>query len=448
MKSGIAWKCLFACAPIAASFIAACGEDSTTPPPPPPPAVVEVRVLSELDSARIPNANVVLYRAETREAVGRGFTDANGSIQFTVTYGDYYTETSAQGFETTPPENISPIPFYLAPGITTVHGIALDPWSGTGDTGYVVGHVDPAIGNVLIVSERQPALEDYTTASGPDGVFVIYNLPVGDYAVNALKSGYQMSAEVGFPVAADAVNDTVRVPMALYSGSTLTGSVTFLASENSVVDITLLDRESGSVVPGLTVMSSASGLGYTVRAIPDGQYLAWASFRNDGYVVDPDWLFKNPGGLEIEFASATTLDLPFSVTGAISLVSPTNPASNTSPAMAGSAVPTFSWLAYPSTQEYFIEVRNFDGDLLWGGFEADGTSRHAYIPSSQRSVVYNFDAQPGAPALVPGEIYQWRLWADKGTQLDGKVEQLISASEDLRGLFVVPEPDPIEPPAR
>ena len=100
------------------------------------------------------------------------------------------------------------------------------------------------------------------------------------------------------------------------------------------------------------------------------------------------------------------------------------------------------------SDHYAAVLRNFDGDLLWGGFEADGTSRHAYIPSSQRSVVYNFDAQPGAPALVPGEIYQWRLWADKGTQLDGKVEQLISASEDLRGLFVVPEPDPIEPPAR
>jgi len=52
-----------------------------------------------------------------------------------------------------------------------------------------------------------------------------------------------------------------------------------------------------------------------------------------------------------------------------------------------------------------------------------------------------------APALiaprfgttVSGEIYQWKLWADKGTQRDSFVEQLISSSEDLRGLFQVPE---------
>ena len=47
--------------------------------------------------------------------------------------------------------------------------------------------------------------------------------------------------------------------------------------------------------------------------------------------------------------------------------------------------------------------------------------------------------QPGAPALKPGEIYQWKLWADKGTQENSFVENLISSSEDLRGIFQVPE---------
>ena len=127
------------------------------------------------------------------------------------------------------------------------------------------------------------------------------------------------------------------------------------------------------------------------------------------------------------------------MTDAIPLVGPTNPAESTLPAMADSTVPTFRWQAYPSTKEYFIEVRNLRGDLLWGGFDAGGKANHAFIGANTLSVQYNFDDQPNVPDLVPGEIYQWRLWSDKGTQQPSTVEQLISASEDLRGLFEIPE---------
>jgi hypothetical protein len=107
--------------------------------------------------------------------------------------------------------------------------------------------------------------------------------------------------------------------------------------------------------------------------------------------------------------------------------------------MADSPVPIFRWLPYPSAKEYFIEVRDFNGNVLWGGINSDGTVNHAFISAAADSAVYNFDNQPGVPALVPGEVYQWRLWADKGTQADSFVEQLISSSEDLRGVFQVPD---------
>ena len=55
------------------------------------------------------------------------------------------------------------------------------------------------------------------------------------------------------------------------------------------------------------------------------------------------------------------------------------------------------------------------------------------------STIYNFDGQANLPALVPGEVYQWRVWADKGPQVDSFVEELISSSEDLRGVFQMPE---------
>lgn len=49
------------------------------------------------------------------------------------------------------------------------------------------------------------------------------------------------------------------------------------------------------------------------------------------------------------------------------------------------------------------------------------------------------------PALEPGGIDRWQVWAELETQADSFVEQLISASEDLRGLFEIPE-DPAPGP--
>jgi hypothetical protein len=438
MKIRFDLKSLFALSAVLALCLAGCGGDDPVEPAPPAPTVLRVIVRSEVDSALIENSNVVLYRAETREAVVRGMTDSGGSILFNQPMGNYYVEISAQGFETTPPESITPIPFFLAAEDTTIQDISLDPLEETGDTGFVIGFVEPATNNFLILAESQVSRQNYSTASGPDGVFVLYNLPYGSYALDALKSGYMMVEPVSTSVTAEAPVDTARVPVAEYVGSQLAGSVTFLASENSTVDITLLDRETRSVVPGLTVRSEPAGLNYAIAGIPDGDYLAWASLENDGYVIDPDWLFKNPNGLDIDFTSATSAELNFSVTGALTLVSPTNAAATTIPEIADSAVPTFRWMAYPSTKEYFIEVRDLSGDLLWGGFDSDGMANHAFIAASQVSVQYNFDNQPGVPVLEPGQIYQWRLWADKGTQFDSFVEQLISSSEDLQGIFQIP----------
>jgi len=423
----------------AASIFGGCGgDDGTSPPPPPGPGTVAVTVRSSVDSTLVGNANVVLYRAETNEAVLRGLTDAEGAVQFTVAQGNYYLKISAQGFDPVPLENVTPIPFFVAWEQVVDKALMLDSAENAGSTGYVVGYVNPAVNNFLILAESQATQDRYYTASGPDGFFVLFNLPYGTYDFDALKSGYMMDSAVSASISAQAEVDTVSIPVSVYQGSVLTGAVTFLASPNSTVDITLLDPVTRAVIPGLTVMSDVTGLNYRTDGIPDGSYIAWASLENDGYVIDPDWLFKNPGGLDITFAGPQTRDLDFSVTGAITLVSPTNPADVTVPAMANSQVPVFRWLPYPSTKEYFIEVRDFGGNVLWGGMNADGTVNHAFIGADTDSVVYNFDGQPGAPALQPGEIYQWRLWADKGTMTPSFVEQLISASEDLQGIFQVP----------
>jgi hypothetical protein len=321
---------------------------------------------------------------------------------------------------------------------TTLQEISLDVLDETGDAGYVLGFVEPVVDNFLILAESQTEQETYSTASGPDGFFILYNLPYGSYDLRALKPNFRMTEPASASISAQAEVDTVQIQVSAYQGSSLTGSISFLASENSTVDITLLEPATRAVIPGLAVMSDVVGLDYRINGIPDGDFVAWASFKNDGYVIDPDWLFKNPGGLDISFAESDTVQLNFSVTDAITLLSPTNPADSTYAVMADSIVPTFRWSAYPSAKEYFIEVRNLSGHLLWGGFEEDGSAKHAFIGPSVLSVEYNFDDQPTASALQAGEIYQWRIWADLGTQQDSFVEQLISSSEDLRGIFQVP----------
>jgi hypothetical protein len=443
MKTKFSFLTVFAIVVTMAMNLAGCGGgDDPVEPEPPAPTVLKVIVTSSADSAFLDNSNVVLYRAESREAVLRGMTDADGMVYFQCEVGNYYVYISAQGFESVPPENIAPIPFFVVAEDTTVQEMSLDVLENTGSAGYVLGFVEPAVNNFLILAESQLLQETYFTVSGPDGFFVLYNLPYGTYSLDALKSGYKMDGSVTASISSQAEVDTVQIQVSEYQGSLLKGSVTFLASENSTVDITLLDPPTRAVVPGLAVMSDVSGLNYIIDGIPDGTYLAWASLKNDEYVIDPDWVFKNPGGLDISFATSDTIQLNFSVTGAITLLSPTNPADSTFAFMADSAVPTFRWSAYPSAKEYFIEVRDLSGHVLWGGFENDGTVNHGFIGAGVVNVEYNFDNQPDTPALEPGDIYQWKLWADQGTQRDSFVEQLISSSEDLRGIFQVPGDPP------
>ncbi len=439
MKSRLLHVMAPATALAAILHLAGCGGgDDSVSPEPVPPTVLAVVVDGGADTTLVEGANVVLYRAETREAVLRDMTGPEGVARFECEAGNYYVEVSAQGYEPVPPENIAPVPFFVAAEETTSRAVSLHPLAVAGGAGYILGHVQPAASNFLVLAESQSGQQKSCTVSGPDGFFVLYNLPYGTWSLEALKAGYLMTGDVDASISPEAEVDTVQIQVASYEGSLLTGQVTFLASENSTVDITLLDPATRAVVPGLATMSGTTSLDYAIAAIPDGDYLAWASLKNDGYVIDPDWVFKNPGGLDVSFAGPDTVRLNFSVTDAITILSPTNPADSTFAVMADSTVPTFRWTAYPSAKEYIIEVRDLDGRVLWGGFEPDGTVDHAFIGAGVTSVRYDFDGQSGIPALEPGRIYQWKLWADQGTQYPGRVEQLISSSEDLLGLFQVP----------
>ncbi len=408
-----------------------CSEDNIVEPD--PTTVMQVIVKSSADSSVIAGANVVLYNANTGESVSRTFSGNDGIAKFdNISAGNFYSRISAQGFNEVPQGSVNPVPFSVSSGQTFSQTYYMDELQGT--FGKIEGTVTPNLSGFLIVATSSGMNTEYHTYSGPDGYFVLFNVPYESYAVDAIKSGYQSANQPQVTLSSGSSSASVQINVNQITGSTLTGKVTFLAAQNGIVDISLLDKISYSVVNGLTAMIDTSR-DYAINNIPAGEYVAWASYENDDYVMDPDWIFKNPGALNVSFSTDTPKVRDFSVTGAINIVSPTNPANSITPALADSVVPTFHWIAYPQTKEYIIEVRDINGNLIWGGFTASGEIRHSQIPKEWNSVEFNFDGS-ALLQLNSGEVYQWRIYSDDDATQN--VQTLLSSSEDLMGLFIAP----------
>jgi hypothetical protein len=424
-------KYLIVCCLISLIGFISCSEDN--PVEPVPSTIVEIIVRSANDSSVIVNANVVLYNANTGESVSRTFSGNDGIAKFeNFSAGNFYSKISAQGFNEVPQGTVSPVPFSVSSGQTLSQTYYMDELQGT--YGKIEGTVTPNLGGFLIVATSAGMNAEYHTYSGPDGYFILFNVPYNSYEVDAIKSGYQSISQPQVTLSSSSSSATVQINVNQITGSTLTGKVTFLAAQNGIVDISLLDKISHSVVNGLTAMIDTSR-NYVINNIPAGEYVAWASYENDDYVMDPDWIFKNPGALNVSFTTDTSKVRDFSVTDPINIVSPTNPANSITPALADSVVPTFHWIAYPQTKEYIIEVRDINGNLIWGGFTASGEIRHTQIPKELNSVEFNFDGS-ATSQLQPGNIYQWRIYSDDDATQN--VQTLLSSSEDLMGLFITP----------
>jgi len=408
-----------------------CSDDNSTEPP--PPTIIKIIVKSATDSAAIAGANVVLYNANTGESVSRNFSGNDGVANFENSFaGNYYVRISAQGYKEVPEGSVSPVPFSVSSGKTISQTYYMSVLPGT--FGKIDGTINPQLSGFLIIAKSSGMNSEYHTYSGPNGYFVLFNVPFESYELDAIKSGYQSTNQPQVTLTSGSSSATVQISVNQIIGSTLTGKVTFLASQNAIVDVSLLDKISYSVINGLATIIDSSR-NYTISNIPAGEYVAWASYQNDGYVMDPDWIFKNPGALFVSFTGDSSKTRDFSVTDAITIISPTNPPAELIPALADSVVPTFSWNAYPSTKEYIIEVRDINGELLWGGFKVSGEIRHSQIPKEWTSVEFNFDGS-ALSQLQSGNIYQWRLYSDDDDAAN--IQTLLSSSEDLMGLFITP----------
>ena len=408
-----------------------CSKENSVEPT--PPTILQIIVKSAQDSSVINGANVVLYNANSGESISRTFTGTDGIAEFEdISSGNFYVRISAQGFNEVPQGSVSPIPFTTLSNQTFTQTYYMVVLPGT--FGKIDGKIYPNLSGFLVVATSNSSKTDNKTYSGPDGYFVLFNIPYDSYQVDAIKSAYQSANQPQVTLSSGSPSANVQININEITGSVLKGMVTFLAVENGIVDISLLDKNSLSVVNGLTAKIDTSRT-YIINSIPAGKYIAWASYENDGYVMDPDWIFKNPDALNIDVLTDTTLKLDFSVTGAIRIISPTNPADSLIPALAESIAPTFYWNAYPQTKEYIIEVRDINGNLIWGGFTESGEIRHEQITKDLNYITFNFDGS-ALSQLKSGNVYQWKIYSDDDATPG--VQTLLSSSEDLMGLFITP----------
>ncbi|MEJ2616342.1 MAG: carboxypeptidase-like regulatory domain-containing protein [Ignavibacteriaceae bacterium] len=393
---------------------------------------LSIKTLSSSDSSIIQAANVILFNANNGEAVSRLFSNQQGIASFQdIQAGNYFVKISAQGFNEVPVQNLTPIPFSVLQDQSQTINYYLDPY--TGNWGKIDGTLNPAVPGVLICAYNQVDNSIYQTYSGPDGYFVFFNLSYGSYKITAIKASYYSDSTYNTNITNSTSSKTININIKQDMGSTLKGAVTFLAVTNGIVDISILDKQTMAAVNGLsTIIDSARN--YKIQNIPQGNYIAWASYKNDGYVMDPDWIFKNPGALEINFSTDSSTSLNFSVTNAINLISPTNNPDTILPVSVDSLNPVFTWSPYPQAKEYIIEVKDLNGNIIWGGFDENGIIRHAKISKETTSVKFNFDGSAKS-LLKRGEVYQWKVYADDNA-LDN-VQTLLSSSEDLMGLFKV-----------
>ena len=409
-------------------LVLSCNKDNDEPSP---TGIVRGIITDGTSSEVLSGVRVVLFDANTNQATGDIFTtDVDGIYSFTIAGGNYFINLTKQGYADIPTKGVSASPFTITNGSELDNPVQMFT-NGETNIGWISGKLtsaDAPVGGSLVVAVN--GTNGISTISDSEGNYVIYNVPMATYTVKAWSAGVN-SPEVSAAVTANTETSEVNLAISSTVGSAVSGAVTFLATANIEVDVALTHPITEEAIPGLSTMTS--GGTYTLENTPDGEFLARASYANDGIVIDPDWIVKN--GEPFVTVSGGNATRNFSVTNAVSLVSPTNDASSTNP-VTSSSTPTFTWTGYSSTSDYVIEVTDANGNVIWGGFNADWTIKNITIPSSETTIMFNSDGN-ATEALMSGKIYRWSIYASKNNVQSATGWELISVSENQRGLIII-----------
>ncbi len=409
----------------------ACSKDD--PEPTPTTGTLKGTVTASSTAQAIGSVRITVYNANTNAPTGNSvLTQSNGTYQIELVPGSYYLNLSKQGFNGIPAVGITPVSVIVALGIVTVNDFQMQPSSVT-NGGSISGKVTSggnAVAGVLVVASY--LTNGYSAVSGTDGTYYIYNVPAGSYQLQGFKADYNSTAQ-SVAVTASTESTGKNITMTVGAAGSVTGSVTFSATTSGEVDVTLINPLTKETIPGL--VTKTVGGNYSITKVPNGTYIARASYSNDTYVVDPDWILKNGEPIVTTTGNAVTQN--FSVTGAVMLASPTNALITTKPVEIIGSTPTFTWQPYSSTSDYVIEVSDINGNVIWGGFTKSGltiTKNLPFIPKTQLSIVFNSDGK-ATTTLKSKNTYRWRIYASKDDTLLGW--KLISVSEEQQGLFII-----------
>lgn len=389
-------------------------------------------ITDEQTSTPVGGVRIIILYANSNSPVGGSITTASdGSYRAELQGGTYYVKFSKQGYEEIPPKHISPLPINVPRNQTINYSVQMFRSSLT-NAGSISGRVTTngsALAGVSVIASKSGT--GYSSVTDGGGYFFIYNVPPDTYSVKGWIAGY-ISTDTSVIIMANATTSNLSVRLTAGGTGTVEGQITLNATTNIEVDVSLTNPNTRETIPGLSTQTVSRN--YIITNVPPGIYLARATFVNDGKVMDPDWIIKN--GEPYVTVGTDTVTRDFSITGAAELVSPTNPSSTTQPVEITDTVPTFSWSAYSSADDYIIEIINASGRVIWGGFGSNWSVRNVIIPKPQTSIVFNADSSATEP-LVKGKIYRWKIYVSKDDSGEPNGWKLISASEDQRGLFKV-----------
>lgn len=387
--------------------------------------------ISNSNSATVSGATVIVFNANTNLPVASLSTDSNGSYSIQLAPGSYYVKIYAQGYQSIPLPGLTAVPLQVNANSTTAANFQMNNLT-VANAGLISGKVatssGSAVSGVLVVAHW--GSNGYSSVSDDKGNYTIYNVPAGNYTVEGYIAAYN-SDSVNTTVVSGSNPASANLTLTAGAPGSVSGMVTFLATANKEVDISIINPYTKESIPGLTTTTVHQT--YSLSNVPNGYYIARASYKNDAIVMDPDWILKNGQPTVTVSNSAATVD--FSVTGSVLLNSPTNDPSSTAPFKISGTSATFTWTAYPSTSDYAVEVDDENGNVIWGGFSGSGSAitRNVTVPASQTSIQYNSDGK--GQALQAGHYYRWKIYACKNT-VDVPSWKLISASEDQMGLII------------
>ena len=422
---------------IATTIFFSCKKNSN---PQPTTGQLKGIIKDAITSSPLENVNVVVFNADNNSPIGQTLkTNASGEFSADLVPGNYFLKLSRQGYYPVPPASLDAVPFAISLSQVTQNDAAMFP-SSTTNAGWITGKVtsggNPVQGALVVAANGQNTIA-FSTSSDQNGDYSIFNVPAGSFNVQAYMSTYN-SSTVSASVTSNTATSGINIDLQKNAAATLTGNIRNLAIDNKDVDITLVHPITKETIPGLTTKSI--NLAYSLGSIPNGTFIARASYKNDMRVMDPDRIAKfGEPVVNVSGGVCSPSTLTFDVTGPVLLNAPTNDLSTTIPVSAGTR-PTFQWTAYPSTSDYVIEVMDAStGQVVWGGFDKSGPLpvKKIIIPSSQTSIVYNSNSTATISDLVPGKIYRWRIYASKNDVTSSTGWTLISTSEDQVGLIKI-----------